>query len=243
MRRFFIPADQIQGDQAWIKGDDCHHLRVVLRKMPGEIFEATDGQGCRLRVRITAWNSDAAELEILDRLPSLQGSAPLTVYQAIPRGNMMDLIVEKLTELGVSRVIPLMTERTIPRYEADKAEKKQQRWQKIAQETVKKMGRAGQTEVVLPGYPEKISDYLQPGSLRILAWELEDKCSLRKLLQNQPAPAYIEIAVGPEGGFSRKEAAAWIEKGFIPVSLGPRILTVETAVISLTAIIGHYWDL
>ncbi len=238
MRRFFIPLSQIEGDQAWINGKDMHHLVDVLRKGPEDEFEATDGQGSRLRVRIVEVSTDRLTLHVLERLSQTGATSPIIVYQAIPRGSNMELIVEKLSELGIEGLVPVMTERTVPRYEGERASKKQERWQKISLETTKKMGRAGLTTIHQPVTFKEGLTKLQPGSLRILPWELEEEVTLKQVLQSQKTSP-IEIFIGPEGGFSLSEVDFLKNLDFQTVSLGSRILTVETASITTVACIQY----
>lgn len=241
MRHFFVPLDQINGNDVKICGSDAYHIRTVLRKKIGDLLPATDGQGRFLILKIKQADTDTLYCQIMSVRDADTYTFNISVFQAIPRGQTFDLIVEKLCELGTYRLIPVLTERSIPQYDTDKALKKQQRWQRISDETMKKVGRSTQMEVLPPVPIKIIADYLKPDELKIIPWELERELTLKELLRSQKNAASLSIFIGPEGGFSKTEVDFCVNIGFRPVTLGPRILKVETAAIATVANIFYEW--
>jgi 16S rRNA (uracil1498-N3)-methyltransferase len=242
MRRFFIPAERIDGGRVTFAGGDYHHLIHVLRKQTGDIIEATDGWGNILRIKIGSAGADNISGEIIGRIPAPERRISLTLYQAIPRQGLFDFIIEKCAELGVRRVVPLVTERTVVRLAEERSAKKLERWRRIAGETVKKVGRADTIEVFsVCGLPE-IAGFLRPESLRLAAWEMEDMRGLKSVLREKSGVNDVEIVIGPEGGLSAAEISVLNGMGFGNVSLGKRILKVETAAIAAVANIFYELD-
>ncbi|OHD61297.1 MAG: hypothetical protein A2014_07265 [Spirochaetes bacterium GWF1_49_6] len=235
MRRFFIPAARIDGSRVTVDGSDFHHLIHVLRKQSGDIIEATDGWGNILRIRITDTGSEFAAGEIIEQIPAPERAVTLTLYQAIPRQGLFDFIIEKCAELGVRRVVPVVTERTVVRLAEERSAKKLERWRRIANETVKKVGRADTIDVLPVCGLTEIEGCLSPGSLRIAAWEMEETRGLKSFLRDKLEIKDVEIVIGPEGGLSAGEITALTGMGFESVSLGKRILKVETAAIAAIA--------
>ena len=216
-------------------GSDARQLITVLRKKIGDKFFATDGQGRVLTLEIKNIENDMLRCRIVSASNANEYSLDLTVFQAIPRGQTIELIIEKLCELGVNRIVPILTERTVPRYDQEKAKKKQQRWQRIADETMKKVGRSIGIGVSAPVSFKQIEKQLATDSLKIIPWELEQQLTLKQLLKTQNSVKSVSVIIGPEGGFSKSEVDFCVSTGFKPVSLGPRILKVETAAIVTAA--------
>jgi len=187
MRRFFIPEDRIQGDDAYIDGSDALHISKVLRMSKGDTIEASDGTGNSLTAEIVDIAKDASNpkifLKITDRKFLEERTLNLRVFQAIPRGNAMDLIVEKFVELGVGEIIPVITERTVPRYDKKKGAAKVERWNKIALETMKKVGRTSLPYIDKITPLDKIGGKIYNDSLKILPWELEPQKTLKDTLR------------------------------------------------------------
>lgn len=235
MRRFFIPADQVDGGRVTVSGGDYHHLIHVLRKQPGDIVEATDGWGNILRIKITGTGADRAICDIIERIPAPGRRTLLTLYQAIPRQGLFDFIIEKCAELGVRRVVPVITERTVVRPAEERSAKKLERWRRIANETIKKVGRADTIDILPVCGLNEIAGILWTGSLKLTAWEMEDAKGLKHVLREKSGITEVEFVIGPEGGLSAGEIGLLGGMGFESVSLGKRILKVETAAIAAIA--------
>lgn len=241
MRRFFIPLDQIDDRKVVILGEDHHHLAHVLRAKPGQQIEVTDGRGNILTVSITAIHSDHTELHIESVLSLQERKLSIRLFQALPQREQFESVIKSATELGVNTIYPLYTERSLPRYNEDRTSKKVQRWRRIATETAKRVGRLSLPEVHTPLNFRNISDYLNVESLRLALWELEEQRMIKDVLRETKVIGQCDLVIGCEGGFSLKEIENLRRMGFVTVSLGKRILTVETAVTVTLAIV--YYEL
>ena len=232
--RFFISADQLPD----ITGSDVHHLRTVLRLKPGAQLELLDGQGNIYLAEILELNKEKVHCKIITtRRDDHEPQVVVTLAQALPKSSKMDFVVEKCTELGATRLIPMLTERTIARTP------KTARWAKIAQAAAKQSGRS-----LIPAIsaPLSFDDVLKTRSeydLALIPWELEKDNHLKAVLHSfkataTPSPRVL-MMIGPEGGFSQKEIELALAAGFTPVSLGRRILRTETAGMAVLSIIVH----
>ncbi len=228
MRKFFIPAENITGNTAVISGSDVHHLADVLRKGVGDVIGATDGRGDSISAVIKEINPDNIKLEIKDIHPAQGRRTFVRLYQAIPRGGKFDWIVEKSCEIGVNEIIPVITERTVPKLSEERGLKKIARWERIALETMKQMGRSTPMSIHQTVTLDKIGGLLLKDSLKILLWEVEEDKSLKNILSSGKGKK-IEIFIGPEGGISCIEAEGLKKIGFQYASLGKMILKAETA--------------
>ncbi|OHD57049.1 MAG: hypothetical protein A2Y33_08975 [Spirochaetes bacterium GWF1_51_8] len=243
MRRFFIPADSIRKERARIGGTDFHHLVHVLRKSSGDTIDAVDGWGNFLKIRIDKVEAGAAEGTILERIPATERKISVTLYQAIPRQGIFDDIVEKAVELGVRRIVPLVTARSTVRFDDERGEKKLARWRRIADETIKRVGRADSVEILPVIALPAAHECLIEGSLKLAAWEMEQDVTLKSILHEENNLSAAEVLIGPEGGLSEEEIWILKEMGFRTVSLGKRILRVETAAVSVLSNIFYELDL
>lgn len=243
MRRIFVEPSAIQGQQLWISGELVHHLGTVLRLEPGEELVACCGDGRiyyavleqfqrdSIRGRITAVEEEQKETEVRIRL-----------FQGMPKGDKLELIIQKCTELGVTAIIPMTTQRTIVKLEDGKAQKKQERWQKIALEASQQSKRVTVPDIAALTPWRSAMEQMQEGTTIVL-WEDEQQTGLRQVLESiQPGP--INLVVGPEGGLTPEEVEQLQRLGAYSASLGKRILRTETAgLAALTIVRYHYHDL
>lgn len=251
MRRFFIPTSQIHNDTAVIRDKDARQIINVLRMKIGDELEATDGKSNILKTQIVEIAKSKVVVKILSIQTIEERSTQIRLFQAIPKGTKMSRIVEKMTELGVSEIIPFLSERSVLSYNKLRSANKQDRWQRLSNETMKKVGRTTQIIIREPIGLKHIAQYLKDDYLRIVPWEMENKTTLKSILQandshpndSHPNPhsTKIEIVIGGEGGLSIDEIKKLKQLGFISVSLGKRILKVETAAIATVANI--YYEL
>lgn len=239
MSRFFIepiiPADETR----WVlRGSDAHHLRDVLRARIGDPVLLCDGARTELRCRISALNAGDVSLEILGR--SINQTEPLyavTLFQGLPKGNKMDLIVRQAVELGVSAVVPVGFARSVLRPDSASAVRRLARWNMIAGEAAKQCGR-GIVPQVLPIHDPAEAFAASNGGAACLLWEQEKTCSIHDFLSVAWTPARaLSIYIGPEGGITEDEVQDALSSGIQTVSLGPRILRTETAGAAVLAMI------
>jgi len=239
MRRFLVKPEQISGKRVSILGDQVKHLRQVLRLKSGEKVIVLDGLGASYLVALEKVTEDIVQGEMLEKI-KLDSEAPLeiTLVQSVLKGEKMDWVVQKATELGVNRIIPLSSERTVVKISASKAEERRKRWEKIAQEAVKQCGRLLVPQIETIQTWEEVRAKFVQYHLVLLPWEEEKTQGLKKVLETV-SPQKVLFIVGPEGGFSGQEAQKAQLEGACPVSLGPRILRAETASLAMLSILMY----
>ena len=235
--RFAIAPDRIDGARVTFDREETRHLARVLRLGPGDVVLATDGRGREYTVRIDALGA-AATGTVLDTAPRLTESpVAVTLVQGVPKGDRMEAIVRAATELGVARIAPALTARTVVRLEEGRWRERTRRWQRVAREAAKQCGRAIVPEVTEPVPLSRALELAGGVDLRICLWEAERR-PLGEVLQGVAgAPGAVGLAVGPEGGLSVSEVVHAEALGWVLASLGPRILRVETASTTALAII------
>jgi len=250
MRRFFVDEENIEGNRVTIKGDEARHIAQVLRLKERDKIKVFTGKGKEYLTEIIQASKKEVIGEILkeSRL-NTEPPIEITLVQGLPKSDKMDLIVQKATELGVKRIIPVITQRTIIRLDKEKAKVRRIRWQRIALEAAKQSGKA-----IIPGV-DAITTFVQSLSniseenLNLIPWEEEISTSLKEVLKHHtshiPHPTSpIMVFIGPEGGFTSEEVEAAKKKGAVPVSLGPRLLRTETAgLVTLAMILYELGDL
>jgi 16S rRNA (uracil1498-N3)-methyltransferase len=268
MRRFYVPPTQVQTPLIYVTGTEAHHLLHVLRLGVGAEVEIFDGTGKSYGVRIIRCTEKEVCCHILTEQSALLAHDTIFVLaQGVPRGEKMRWIIEKTTELGIDMIIPLQTERTVPRGDASRIAHWQERWQRIAREATKQCQRV-QVPVIWPCTPWEqflritlqalkserppmhgialASDPLvgKTGDiLKLLCWE-GNAPLLRTVLPTCLPTQGVVFMVGPEGGFTAQEVQQAQAHGFLPVSLGKRVLRTETVSLAmLTLLQYHYGDL
>lgn len=228
MKRFFINRQDIQDNKIVISGKEAHHIKDVTRLNINDRFLGIDGTGKLYTLRI-ANISDVIEAEIEKISEKIMNMPRILLACALPKKGQMDYIVEKATELGVSEIIPVITRRTIVKVDKKNNDNKLNRWKSIAVEASKQSGRDKVTDI------HNIMDFkdavLFIGKLgyhkRIIPCLSEGTKNLAELYIGYKRD--IVVLIGPEGDFTREEIAFASNAGFIPVSLGPLVLKVETA--------------
>jgi 16S rRNA (uracil1498-N3)-methyltransferase len=230
MRRRWI-ADEVSRDRAALTGDHADHLIRVLRARVGEDFDISTGDSVR-RGRITAITADRVDFD-LGGVITTSSLTELTLVLSIYKFDRMEWAIEKCTELGVTRFIPLISRRT-DSHLASASQKRVDRWQRIARQAAEQSRRAAPPEIAAP---IKLSEALKlPQPLRILLAESENQTRLRDVLPRETS-AGIALAIGPEGGWTEDEFRAFQQAGWISASLGSTILRAETAAIAATAVV------
>ena len=214
----------------------------MLRLAPGDTVIASDGAGTDYTVRLESLG-DAATGTILARVHRpTESPLDVTLLQGVPKGDKMETIVRATTELGVARIWPVITERTIVRLEPSRWRERARRWQRVAKEATKQCGRAVIPEVATPeALHEALAGLPAPlaNERRVCLWE-GDAPPLRSVLGDLPShttPTSLLLLVGPEGGLARGEVDDARAHGFATASLGPRILRTETAGPTVVALV------
>ncbi|MBC9785038.1 16S rRNA (uracil(1498)-N(3))-methyltransferase [Heliobacterium chlorum] len=245
MHRFIFDPAQKFGDQAWLDGEESNHLTRVLRLKTGDEAILFDGQGNEYTARVAEITKDKVLMTGLQSTGETRES-PLQVclVQAVAKGEKMDWIVQKATELGVNRILPVLTERTIVKLDRGKAIERRDRWQKIAREATKQCRRTIIPEVIVPiSWRELLTQWDRSQPL-LIPWEqlrgIDLKTALRRLKPSaSQGTGFLGLVIGPEGGLTEEEVKAAEEIGALPVSLGPRILRTETAGLAALAAIMY----
>jgi 16S rRNA (uracil1498-N3)-methyltransferase len=236
-RRRFI-ADEVVADRAVLLGDHAEHLARVLRARVGQEFDISVpisfsiSAGAKVRRgQVTLVQADRVEFELFEEIPSVSG-AELTLLLAIYKFDRMEWAIEKCTELGVRRFVPVISRRTDPHLAAA-SEKRVERWQRVARQAAEQSRRVGAPEISVP---VKLAEALNTvARLRIVLAESETQTLLRDLMP--PEAVAVALAIGPEGGWTDEEIKSFGEAGWASASLGPTILRAETAAIAATAIV------
>jgi 16S rRNA (uracil1498-N3)-methyltransferase len=231
MARLFIPPEKLLGTHTTLDEAAHRHLIKVLRLAPGAAIQVFDGAGTEIDAYIETVGKGTIEIALGERRRVPAPACNITLLQSLPRGERMDLIVQKTTELGVARISPVLTEYGMVKPPASR----RQRWQTIAEEAARQSGRADVPvvdEAVRLG--PALAQIADRSGCRFMLWEGERVQSLRRALAEENRE--VTLLVGPEGGFSDAEVAASSQAGFKPVGLGPRILRTETAAIVAVAL-------
>jgi 16S rRNA (uracil1498-N3)-methyltransferase len=232
-RRRWI-ADEVTGDRAALTGAHAEHLSRVLRTKPGQEFEISVGERLRRGI-VTSVTPDRVEFELGDDAAHTQTQPipGITIALSISKFDRMEWAIEKCTELGVSRIIPVIAQRS-ERNLVKAAEKRVERWRRIAREASEQSRAAMVPEI---SDPTKFKDVLLVSAdLRILLNETEEQERLTKSLHGIAADDEILLAIGPEGGWTEAELEQFAGAGWISASLGNKILRIETAAIAATVI-------
>ncbi len=237
MDRIILDRKMIKGNEVLIKGPPLEALRFHGGRA-GSIITLTDSEGNDFRGRVLRLSKEEASILIFDAFPSpTESSLEIILLQALPEKERMELIIQKATELGVSSIIPIKSERSISLEERESKQKKAHRWQEIAIKAVQQSRRATVPRVeAYRSFMEALKSCEGEG-LKILLYEKKGE-NLKNVLKRYQ-PQKIFAMVGPEGGFTEEEVALAKDKGFIPVKLGQRILRTETAAITLVGILQY----
>jgi 16S rRNA (uracil1498-N3)-methyltransferase len=228
-RRFFI--EQFTGQRAVMEGEAAHHLGRVLRARPGQLYELSDGRKVWLG-RIVTVTRDSVEFSLVEEIAAHQPSLQTTLLLSVVKFDSFEWALEKATELGVSRIVPLAAARSEKALLAA-AGKRAARWRKLLLEASQQSRRVRLPVLDAVAAPEAAFAGHREG-LRILLSEAPDAKSLREVLRNQQAKSAV-LAIGPEGGWTDAEFAAALAAEFQDASLGRLILRTETAVVTSLA--------
>jgi 16S rRNA (uracil1498-N3)-methyltransferase len=245
MSRFFISDENVFEDSIIIKGEDVNHIKNVLRCRMGDMLVLSNGKGTDFQVRI----DNLQQGKIITKIENISKSkteSPLDIilFQGIPKGDKMDFIIQKSVELGVKRIVPVITKRTVLRFNNEKDKvKKTSRWQKIALEAAKQCNRSVIPKVDIPVNFKDAIKLSSEFDFTLIPYEKEKYLTLRTFISNvKTGGIKIKAAgliIGPEGGFSEDEVDEAVNHGASSVTLGPRILRTETAGLAVLAILMY----
>ncbi len=241
MRRFFIPPATVVGDTITVDGDLFRHMVRVLRLKIDTPVLLADGTGHEYPGIIRAIDKESLVIAVTEtRMELIRDNFPqITLYQGLPKGDKLELILQKAVELGAAEIIPFQAKHSVVKIK-EREEEKLARWQRIAREAARQ---SGQTTIPQISFCRDMSGVVQQArqSLKLMLWEKERCNRLKETLARFPRPESIAVLVGPEGGLYDGEAETAIQGGFIPVSLGDRIVRTETAGLVILAVLQFYW--
>lgn len=236
MPTFFVASEAIVPPTVRITGPLLQHLRASLRLQPGELLTVTDERGRRYRAEIAEVSIGTLIGRILDTTSAPpKTSPPIVLAQSLLKGEKMDWVIQKATELGVARIAPVLASHSVVRPRADRIEHQLARWQRIALEAAQQSERWSVPVIDEPATVPHLLSTSKTAAVKILLAERSDGASLSNLPLHNDGDVWLLI--GPEGGWEEAEFRHMREQGFVGVTLGPRILRAETAAIAALTIL------
>lgn len=239
MDRFFTPKSNINLEQntCVIEGEDVKHISRVLRCRENDKLEVCDMDNNEYICEIKEINKDNILLDIIEKVNiKRESNLKVKLYQGMPKGTKMELILQKLTEIGVDEIVLVQTKRSVTKIDNKKEDKKIERWERIIYEAAKQSKRAKIPKLTgVLTFKEALAD-MQNNDLNLCPYENERTISIKEAIKDSSANT-IGIFVGPEGGFEEEEVEKIQEIDGKVVSLGPRILRTETASIVASSIV------
>lgn len=239
MYHFFVTKEQTSGERIEIIGDDVNHMKNVLRMKVGEQVTVSDGCDREYLCHIEEIFDDHIELKIEDIFGETRElPCEIVLFQGLPKGDKMELIIQKAVELGAARIVPVMTSRTIVKWDAKKAKKKIERYNTIAKTAAKQAKRS-----VIPVVEDVVNfsqacEMASELSANLIPYEnAEGMEASRKAIADIKGRKSVGIFIGPEGGFEEKEVEQAMAIGATPITLGKRILRTETAGMAVLSIL------
>jgi 16S rRNA (uracil1498-N3)-methyltransferase len=233
MQRYFV--NKKDNNKFIIDYNDFHHIKNVMRMNDNDNIEVVyNGKVYLCKININEKNIEA---NIIKEIESSQDNINITIAQGLPKSDKLDYIIQKTTELGVSSIIPLKTERSIVKYDDKKENKKIERWQKIAKEASEQAKRITIPKIENIKNIQEILDL--DYDVKLLCTVNEKSMNIKHCLQNINKNDKIIIVVGPEGGFTNEEETLLINSGFMPINLGRNILRTETAPLFIMSAIKY----
>ena len=241
MGKFFFKPEEREGQHVKIIGNTAHHMLNVLRIRIGQELTLCDGQCVDYFARLEsiALKPAAVVFELLSSSPcKTEPVVPITLYQGMPKGDKMEWIIEKCIEAGISKIVPVLTARTVVKISS--ATQKGERYNRIAESAAAQSMR-GIVPIISPpvSFLEALASIHK--GLLLVAYEKEQCRTIKSALENI-APTPVSLWVGPEGGFEESEIQTLAEKGVLPISLGHRVLRTETAGLVALSQINCIWE-
>ncbi len=248
MHRFYVEqlpgeAPPEAGSSILLPPEEARHAHTVLRLRTGARVELIcDGR--RLLAEVEKGAQNAVALKCLEPLPSTEPSLAVTLFQGLPKGDKMDMVVQKATELGAVCIVPVLMNRCVARPSEKDLKKRQERWTRIAREAAKQSGRCCLPRIEIPLELSRLGEAFPLPQVLIAPWEEASGFGPRALFDACPHPASLGILIGPEGGIEPAEMEQLKAWGFLPFTLGKRILRTETAgLAALAAVMSLYGEM
>ena len=244
MHRFFLPPDQCRGNSLRLGGREAHHALHVLRLKRGERVTVLDGAGGEFFCDVEAAAKDSLTLAVREKKILPAPPCPISLFVAVPKGKIIEGIIQKAVELGAARIVPLLTERVLTQLDDDGAEAKREKWQQVAIEAIKQCGAVWLPQVAAP---VALKDFLAAKTfpeLTLVGSLQTARRHPRKIFsgfrtQHGRLPGGVGVWIGPEGDFTLAELSAIEGAGAQPITLGALTLRVETAAIYCLSFLNY----
>jgi 16S rRNA (uracil1498-N3)-methyltransferase len=247
MHRFYLPPDHCAGASLRLEGREAHHALHVLRLKRGELATILDGIGNEYLCAVENCSRNVVTLTV-----SLKNFTPpppcsITLIQAVPKGKIIEGIIQKAVELGARRIVPLLTERVVTQLDGEDAAAKQEKWRQVAIEAIKQCGAAWLPEIGVPMTPAHFLARKETFDLSLVGSLQKERRHPRECFQeyrakHQRPPQSTAVWIGPEGDFTPEELEAIQAAGALPISLGKLVLRVETAAIYCLSILNYEFN-
>ncbi|MBE3553518.1 MAG: 16S rRNA (uracil(1498)-N(3))-methyltransferase [Thermicanus sp.] len=243
MQRYLLSKEKIIGEKIFFTEEDLHHILHVMRFQVGDKVIVGDGKERAYLVELTSLSPKKGEGIILEPLyEERELPVKVTLAQGLSKGEKMDWIIQKATELGVFAILPFTSSRTIVKLDKTKEQDRILRWQRIAKEAAEQCHRTYLPQILPPVPYEKLLQMAQGYDFSFIPYEKEGSRSLLPFVEKIPVNRRILVVIGPEGGFSEEEVQRAEKEGIYPVSLGKRILRTETAAIAALSVFVHHYE-
>ncbi|MEZ4515393.1 MAG: RsmE family RNA methyltransferase [Chloroflexota bacterium] len=241
MHRFFVNPQQINGSVVRFNDGQAHQMRRVLRMTTGQQVIVLDGSGAAYDVTLQQVTTDSVVGQIT-RQATAQGEPHtyLTLYQSLLKRDKFEWVLQKGTEIGVSRFVPVITRRTLVRDATSVTPDKEERWRRIILEAAEQSGRGRLPELAEPQqFPVAVSEAAASNRIALIAWEESTGKDIASALRDLSPLSYVGLFIGPEGGYDPEEITLAQAEGLVSVTLGSRILRTETAALVGPALVLH----
>ena len=244
MHRFYLPSDHCLNSTLELTDTEAHHALRVLRIQPGEQVTVLDGKGHVIMCVVRETAKRTVTLTVLRKTFSPPLPCSVTLLQAVPKAKAMDYLVQKATELGAARVVPILAERTVIHLDGEDAGAKTEKWQQIAIESIKQCGSPWLTKIEAPMTLKNYLARLEKFDLPLIASLQEDSRHPRESIQqfrneHKRAPKTACVWIGPEGDFSPAETSQLQAHGVLPVTLGRLVLRSDTAAVCCLSVLNY----
>jgi 16S rRNA (uracil1498-N3)-methyltransferase len=238
--RIYTPETLAAGARVVLTGSGAHHLARVLRAQPGATVTLFNGDGYEYAGRIASITREAVDVAIeSQRTPVRESTREVVLVQGVSRGERMDYAIQKAVELGVTAIVPVLTERSVVRLDGERAQKRRTHWLSVA---ISACEQAGRLRVPSIAQPQALSSWLGVGALAAGDSGLVLDPAADRGIAELPAPrGRVVLAIGPEGGLSTAEIGQFDRAGFTGMRLGPRILRTETAAVAALSAVQLLW--
>lgn len=243
LHRFYLPPESCRGDVLQLHGREANHALRVLRLREGDTATVLDGAGNEFACEVAAAARDSVSLRVTKKNSQPPPPCSLTLFVGIPRGKLIENIIQKSVELGARRIVPLLTDRVVTRLDGEAVEHKQEQWQQTAIEAMKQCGTPWLPHVAAPATLDRLLPQRAPAGLQLVGSLQKERRHPREVIREYEKknglPSTAAAWIGPEGDFTIEELHAIQNAGAQPISLGQLVLRVETAAIYCLSILNY----